>query len=91
MRAVLLFLPVLVLCGCATLDGFAYRGMTSKEIEAVVKDKSAGANCTQFTGTGGSFTNLSMSTDKAVVTNGKATLKCGQAEATFENAQKPAP
>lgn len=78
----------LALTGCANMPGLGYQGMDANAIKEAVKDKSAGVSCTQFTGTGGAFTALAMNTDKAVVTNGTVTVKCGSAEAVFTEAPK---
>jgi hypothetical protein len=78
--------------GCAAL-GLAssnFSGMTADQIAAAAKDRSAGASCTQFTGTGGQFSQLSLGTDAGVVREGaEASLKCGSAEATFKAGAKP--
>jgi hypothetical protein len=77
--------------GCAAL-GFAssnYSGMNAEQIAAAARDKNAGASCTQFTGTGGQFSQLSLGTDAGVVRDGsEASLKCGSAEATFKAGAK---
>lgn len=77
--------------GCSTLGTQAmnYQGLSAEQIMAAAKDKSAAANCTQFTGTGGQFSNLSLGTDSGVVSPGtEASLKCGSAEATFKSGAK---
>lgn len=84
MKAALAVLAV-SLAGCNALGGLAYQGMSPESIHEAVKDKSSGASCARFTGTGGQFEYLSLSNDKGVVVDGEATLKCGSAEATFKN------
>jgi hypothetical protein len=87
MRYTLAVIPLL-LCGCANIPGLGYQGMDAQTVKEAVKDKSAGVTCTQFTGTGGAFTALSMNTDQKVVTNGSVTVKCGSAEAVFTDTGK---
>lgn len=84
MKTTLLLAVSIALSGCA---GFS--GMSASEIAAASKDKSASAYCMTFTGAGGQVQTLYVNTDKSTIASGRSTLKCGNAEATFEDAGKP--
>lgn len=74
-----------LLAGCAAMGG----NLSAEQIAAASRDKSASAYCLTFTGAGGQVQTLYVNTDKSTISNGKSTLKCGNAEATFEES-KPA-
>lgn len=85
-------LAVVVLAGCSTLGLYPNMGnMTEGQLNALAKEKSSAAACTEYIGPGGKLTGLFVNNDKTFGTGGgKTTIKCGGAEVTFEDAGKAA-
>lgn len=85
-------LAVLGLSGCAGLGLTGSMGaMSPEQLKALANDKSSAAACTQYVGTGGTFTAFYMNNDKTFGSaGGTTTVKCGAAEATFADEGKAA-
>lgn len=88
MKTIIVLLAI-VLSGCA---GFGNMGaMSPEQLKALANDKSSAAACTQYVGTGGTFTAFYMNNDKTFGSaGGTTTVKCGAAEATFADEGKAA-
>lgn len=80
------------LSGCAGLGLTGSMGaMSAEQLKALANDKSSAAACTQYVGTGGTFTAFYMNNDKTFGTaGGTTTIKCGAAEASFADEGKAA-
>lgn len=92
-RSVVLVPMIAVVTGCTGLGfGVDMGKLNADQLKALANDKSSAAACTQYVGTGGTFTAFYMNNDKTFGTaGGVTTVKCGAAEASFSDQGKSAP
>lgn len=92
MKSLLAITIALLMTGCAGLGFTGSMGaMNADQLKALANDKSSAAACTQYVGTGGTFTAFYMNNDRTFGSaGGTTTVKCGAAEATFADEGKAA-